>query len=738
MKAIILTGISAVAVTVAAVEASALTVSPEFNSLLYPHLAELNQSQTVETLSVADGVTRLPASAYKTAKVHFLVNNDGDTYFSEDKQNFIMSGNELRTRCLKLGYTVTSCKLNQYPFGLCPYRNDFFLTCCDNDYAYSKAECSYPRTISTNSCGGKYKCYCDTKLYPKTSCTDPYEPYDKCVDDSGIHYAECRCPVNWIVCDSSINQTGQGPGCTYKGVHTFASCNCKAGYNLTCDDYGPKTPTDYCFLKGTKYYKTCKTGQEVCEGLGFKHHSGSPCSADEVIDSYCPRDGNYYSCKIDPTKYCKNHGYSQAACGKYEEVSSETCPHDSSYKKCVKTCKSRIYADYPNYNFDGERSSNGGTMVYTKNVVDNNFSGTSNSYYKSGYTFKDVYSECQNIAKPTVTVNTSGSNVSILSGVDVSDINLAINLSNGSDYNMSLEKLTTLTNTTLTTNYATKLSVNKTTLILNGGSDLSDNKLQLDVNGSPNAGVADSFLNIPGTAKLGNVHLFERAKLYVTDTSGNSSAKGVWIGDKCKKASAHCIPVVTEDSSYKITNMDWKDSSREGYGNRGVLELGRNAKFKVNGTIVMTVYWEDSAISRSGGPALSLGSNSQLIAKHILNHKSEQFIGGNAIVCQNDYWIARDSGDHYGKIKFGSKAKLLNRGGSRFYYDTTATMTDNCTGANQCGDPKVKEIVGKFVKNNMIMSGQLRHDKWAVSVNWNGGADTTGAWNTYCKDWYYK
>ena len=117
MKAIILTGISAVAVTVAAVEVSALTVSPEFNSLLYPHLAELNQSQTVETLSVADGVTRLPASAYKTAKVHFLVNNDGDTYFSEDKQNFIMSGNELRTRCLKLGYTVTSCKLNQYQIG---------------------------------------------------------------------------------------------------------------------------------------------------------------------------------------------------------------------------------------------------------------------------------------------------------------------------------------------------------------------------------------------------------------------------------------------------------------------------------------------------------------------------------------------------------------------------------------------------------------------------------------------
>ena len=75
MKVGLLSGLSAIAVTAAAVQAQALTVSPEVNSLSYTHLAKLNQSQTFETLSLAGGVTRLPASAYKTAGVYFITNN---------------------------------------------------------------------------------------------------------------------------------------------------------------------------------------------------------------------------------------------------------------------------------------------------------------------------------------------------------------------------------------------------------------------------------------------------------------------------------------------------------------------------------------------------------------------------------------------------------------------------------------------------------------------------------------
>ena len=276
MKVGLLLGLSALAGIAANIIAGA------GDPLSYPHLTQLNQSQTCETLSLADGVSRLPASAYKTAKVHFVVN-------SSDKMGFDYKEHEFNhdniNRCKALGFSKTgTCAAGQYAVRFCPYDNAYFSQCCDNTYAYSKAECSYPRTISSNSCGGKFKCYCDTTIYPHTSCPSPKEPADKCVDDAGTHYAECKCPANWISCDSSIHQKGSGTGCSYNGTTTYASCTCESGYTLTCEDYGPKNSADYCFLKGTKYYKTCKTAQEVCEGLGFGHNDGNPCSADEVID----------------------------------------------------------------------------------------------------------------------------------------------------------------------------------------------------------------------------------------------------------------------------------------------------------------------------------------------------------------------------------------------------------------------------------------------------------------------
>ena len=201
---------------------------------------------------------------------------------------------------------------------------------------------------------------------------------------------------------------------------TYASCSCEAGYNLTCDDYGPKTPTDYCFLKGTKYYKTCKTGQEVCEGLGFKHHSGSPCSADEVIDSYCPRDNNYYSCKIDPAKYCKNHGYSNAGCAKYETVSTDVCSYDSSYKKCIPTCKSRL-ADA------GYTEVNAGLWYKDKTAVVWDDFNVFNLKNPQGYEYKDVwggnafansYSECSTDLKPRLIIGANSGSTLLQKNLD--------------------------------------------------------------------------------------------------------------------------------------------------------------------------------------------------------------------------------------------------------------------------------------------------------------------------------
>ncbi len=400
MKVGLLLGLSALAGIAATIIAG--TGDP----LSYPHLTQLNQSQTCETLSLADGLSRLPASVYKTAKVHFVVNSSDKMGFDYKEQEF---NHDNINRCKALGFSKTgACAAGQYAVRFCPYDNAYFSQCCDNTYAYSKAECSYPRTISSNSCGGKFKCYCDATLYPHTSCPAPQEPADKCVDDTGTHYAECKCPANWISCDSSIHQKGSGTGCSYNGTTTYASCTCESGYTLTCEDYGPKNSADYCFLKGTKYYKTCKTAQEVCEGLGFGHNDGHPCSADEVIDGYCPRSGTYYSCKIDPVKYCKNHGYSNGGCGAYETVSSSACPYDASYKKCIPTCKSRLAADrYIEIN-EGLWYK-GKTAVVLKDITNINLTnplGVEYTDIKSEATLykRDAYTECSSWNKPSLTI----------------------------------------------------------------------------------------------------------------------------------------------------------------------------------------------------------------------------------------------------------------------------------------------------------------------------------------------
>ena len=145
-------------------------------------------------------------------------------------------------------------------------------------------------------------------------------------------------------------------------------------------------------------------------------------------------------------------------------------------------------------------------MVYTKNVVDNNLSASSNSYFKSAYSFRNNYSECANVGKPTVTVNTSGSTVTILSGINLSDVNVKLNLSNGSRYNVKLDRPTTFNNATVSTSQTAKMTVYKTTLYVEGGTNLTGIN-QLDVEGEQNDGTsANSYIYVRGAASLGNVY----------------------------------------------------------------------------------------------------------------------------------------------------------------------------------------------------------------------------------------
>ena len=138
-----------------------------------------------------------------------------------------------------------------------------------------------------STCGGKYKCYCDTALYPYTSanCPAPKELSDKCVDASGAHYAECKCPSYYKPCDASKNLVGVGEACPGVGETVYAACDCKSGYKYVCEEFGPTNPGDFC-QNGIKYYKSCKT----CGDYGYLTScpTGIECSFEQCSGKYFP------------------------------------------------------------------------------------------------------------------------------------------------------------------------------------------------------------------------------------------------------------------------------------------------------------------------------------------------------------------------------------------------------------------------------------------------------------------
>ena len=283
-------------------------------------------------------------------------------------------------------------------------------------------------------------------------------------------------------------------------------------------------------------------------------------------------------------------------------------------------------------------------------------------------------------------------------------------MSNGSRYNVKLDRPTTFNNATVSTSQTAKMTVYKTTLYVEGGTNLTGIN-QLDVEGEQNDGTsANSYIYVRGAASLGNVYLFGRSRLYVSDTSGSSSARNVYIG-------------------WRYNNSN---GNREDHG-RALFELAANSKFKVTGTVEFDTRWGDAPLSGSGGPALYMRDKSQLYADYIKSYNAEHFIGYYAIVCARNYWLQNKNDRGYTKIKFGRYAKLLTRDGSGYFRASSGATSGKCY-ASGCNN--VQEIISKFKSSDVELSGAGHHDKWAMSIQWSR-PDTTGAYNTYCGKWYY-
>ena len=259
-------------------ENSFVSVNEQGASQQYTHLVETSLNQTFEPMSRASLEIGLPYRYnFKTASVSFITGNSELTF-----PEFPDVSAE---QCKNFGYTLTSCPSGN-PSGICPYNTSYFKECCDIRYKYEKKDCTYPNTVSGDSCGGKYMCYCDRSLYPETKCVAPMEPEgDTCVEDGVPYYSKCVCPAYFDKTCDGENLQGVGEGCTQDGVTKYTSCECKAGYNMTCSDMGPVTPTDYCLKDGIKYYNNCKVCEYKCTLDSCP--AGLVCNLEECSQKYC-------------------------------------------------------------------------------------------------------------------------------------------------------------------------------------------------------------------------------------------------------------------------------------------------------------------------------------------------------------------------------------------------------------------------------------------------------------------
>ncbi len=246
-------------------------------------LADIDTSQNLESRPRAAAISKRPVSshAFKIASVHFLI-NDSEITFSRNTE----FKDETINRCQALGYTLTSCASGQ-PTDVCPYNNVYFKSCCSADYKHTS--CTFPLTQSIDSCGGKYRCYCDKELFPYTNCTSPQMPLSSsgsfCSANGEIRYADCVCPEFYAESCTGLNQQGKGAGCSKNGETKYIGCECKAGYTLTCSELGPVKSSDYCERDGIKYYKECKTCPNTCSLASCP--SGVVCEYEECSKKYC-------------------------------------------------------------------------------------------------------------------------------------------------------------------------------------------------------------------------------------------------------------------------------------------------------------------------------------------------------------------------------------------------------------------------------------------------------------------
>ncbi len=300
----------------------------------YTHLVKtsLNQFEPMSGASLPLGLPN--RHSIQTASVQFITGGDNIDFGNMDFTDPTIE------QCKQNGYTLTSCDAGLLKGLKCPYNSAYFDKCCDASYKYNSSECASPKTLSSDSCGGKYKCYCDRALYPVESCSSPQVTSGgSCTEEGKTYYEKCVCPAYFDKTCEGQNLQGGGEGCTQDGVTKYTSCECKSGYNMTCSDVGPVAPTDYCQMNGIKYYNNCKTCENKCSLDSCPE--GVVCEYEDCSQKYCDIgcEVGYTNWCTKPETNCTTLGYTktEADCSGTNAIK---CPYDTSKVFCknIKNC----------------------------------------------------------------------------------------------------------------------------------------------------------------------------------------------------------------------------------------------------------------------------------------------------------------------------------------------------------------------------------------------------------------
>ena len=312
--------------------------TPKTDLFSSARLIDTNQSQSLEAVSTADGNLRLPS--YKLAGVYFITGNNGQTFDNEAKDNDFTD--PTGDNCKRLGFAVTSCASGLFNRA-CPYNDRIYDKCCEASYTYEASNCPAPRKLSSETCGGKHRCYCDTAQYPFASCSDPQIKGNACTDDGGTRYATCVCP---------------NPVSTPYGCETYyaAPCGsvCKKAYADNCRNrtavqtpYGCEKYFADCSSKCEKAYSdNCRNRNAVSAPYGCQQVYGDCQSKCEVA---YPDNCHKQNAVSIP---------SNASCSSYYSDCSSKCSAwkcNSGYKQSGNSCVveyncSQQYSYYKNIN----------------------------------------------------------------------------------------------------------------------------------------------------------------------------------------------------------------------------------------------------------------------------------------------------------------------------------------------------------------------------------------------------